>query len=134
MTFKGRTGLVSSIFTLAFVLGSSATASAGSRYMAEVYVTQGSYGYGHVSAAYASSDSRQYIGCTLYRSASYEYVYCSAQNATGAFANCFSDNPKIAQTAQAITPFSAIQFSNKNGTCEYLQVSNYSESSAIHSN
>jgi len=96
-------------------------------------VTVGSgYAYGSLHSARTSSDSKQFIGCSVFGivgTPTTSYVACSATNAAGAVFNCATSNPSTAlfQSALAVNAATYVFMeSNSSGNCVYIYVQNAS--------
>jgi hypothetical protein len=104
----------------------SIPAWAGSVTLYEVQVGTTS-GYGTMAGARYSTDSQQYIGCTLQRSGG-PYIRCSARDKTGRSIYCTSTDPRFVDAAKGITDSSFIFFNVAPSTtsCNRLEVDNSS--------
>lgn len=104
-----------------------AAAWAGHKSYNPVVVTSSSAS-GSLGNARNSTDTQQYIGCTIYAyTGGTPYVFCFANAAsTGyAYVSCSSYDPAIVDAARAINGDSYIQFAfNTSGTCTSLYVLN----------
>ncbi|WP_146209784.1 hypothetical protein [Vitiosangium sp. GDMCC 1.1324] len=70
-----------------------------------------------------SSDTLQYIGCTVAGNATSKWVSCSARNASNVTVSCTSWEPNIIQAAYAMTSDAHISFSwDASGACTTLSV------------
>ena len=84
--------------------------------------------YGNINAARFSSDSTQYIGCSVFPSSNLGVTQtsCYAKNSAGTYMTCNSTSPVIAQIAASIGSTSYLWFTVTNGSCTYLNVDNWS--------
>jgi hypothetical protein len=121
------------------VLAFSTTASAGYHYAWEVSTSVSEYrghvqtfAFGSVAGALASADEWQIIECDVT-----SYVWggtptttgaCSAADADGAMAVCFTDNPQLIDTMREINESSFVQFYGRDGLCTEVAVWNGSRS------
>jgi hypothetical protein len=82
---------------------------------------------GQLNTARYSSDSYQYIGCSITISTS-TYVQCAAQDANGNYLSCTTTNAGYVAVAQAINETSLVAFGVSSGgsTCSDLFVDNAS--------
>ena len=120
---------------LAIVLGLcgiAGLASAGASVAPEPVLITGSYSArGSMRGARNSTDSQQYITCSLHHIAGNRLplVACSARDAAGHFLSCTSSDPIQADMVASIRPESSIYFSVLNGySCGELWVTNDSRS------
>jgi hypothetical protein len=90
-------------------------------------VVESTYATGSMGGARYSSDSQQYIGCSI-SNTNGSAVVCSAMDKAGRVFTCVSTEAKWVAAAKAITDSSALFFGAVSGTpaCGYLRVANYS--------
>lgn len=116
-----RTRILS--FATALVLaGTTITAIAGQRDVIPVEITA-TYAQGALADARGSADSRQYIGCytTGY------FGLCHAVDAAGQARGCTTRDPEQLAVMRSISSDSTVGFRwNKEGTCDYVTIGNYS--------
>ena len=81
---------------------------------------------GAVQSVRSSSDSGQYIGCSVTRSTLGLNMGCFASDKNGASLNCRTYDPKLIAVAETMTSQSLIYFSKPAGTttCDYISVDN----------
>jgi len=123
------------LFVASLVAAAAASGASHAGYKTEVSVfanALGGYFYGQVGSARNSSDSVQYITCSVYAGTSgAPLVSCYGQS-TGGGANstamCTVASQMLADIAKAITSYSliAVNFDPATGVCTSLEVSNYS--------
>jgi hypothetical protein len=113
---------------VAAALAVTSVAYAGLRQTYNVNVTQGQQGAGSMGSARNSTDTTQYIGCTLFlASGSSSYLVCAAQDSAGHYASCYTFDPALQSIAHTLTSDSYINFSaDASGVCTQLQITNYS--------
>ena len=108
------------------VVAQSLPAWAGAVAQSEVTITT-STAYGSMAGARYSTDSQQYIGCTLQNSGG-GFVRCTARDKAGKYFTCGSTDVRLTSAAKALTDFSYLAFSITPGSssCSDLQVYNSS--------
>ncbi|HEY5938718.1 MAG TPA: hypothetical protein VIU61_28900 [Kofleriaceae bacterium] len=105
--------------------------SAGVKYGLPVEVGA-TYAYGSMGSARSSSDTQQYIGCTLSTSGTTTYGTCSARgrNSSGVYqyANCQTTNAAHLDVIRTTNAISALELTwdADTGTCRHISVTNYS--------
>ena len=120
------------VATLVAGLAAQTAAYAGYSYPSTVSVYNSSSGGGSASGAIRparySSDSTQYISCTIASDAvSSTYVSCSARNSAGASLYCYTTTPSTAalHALASVSDTSFIYFQvNSAGKCTYLSMGN----------
>lgn len=86
-----------------------------------------------MGSAYNSADSIQYIGCTVYGSASSASVSCIARAADNRFRACSTTNPNMLQAAANIDSDGYLIFYwNSSGQCTAISAANGSYLSPKH--
>jgi hypothetical protein len=87
-----------------------------------------SYAAGATADARSSTDTKQYIGCSVSSSLTNTGMNCYAQDAQGHQATCYSYNPELVKAAQAAGTDSWLFFYwDANGFCTYLSTANSSQ-------
>jgi hypothetical protein len=121
------------VATLAAGLVATSAAYAGYSYPSVVSVYSSSSGgsaSGALRAARYSSDSTQYIGCSMASDAvSSAYVSCYARSSAGSYLYCYTSTPSTAalNALSAVNDTSFVYFqSNSAGKCTYLSIGNQS--------
>jgi hypothetical protein len=112
------------------LFGYGATASAGTRdttdWLVNVTVSTGSPGNaaGAMGSVRNSSDSEQYIGCTVYAyPGGPATVNCFARSRDPNYGFCTSTDVALVQTAASITSDSVIHFGwDAQGKCSVLEI------------
>lgn len=108
------------------VLTMSGIAAAGFRSAYQVQVnTDTRQAWGSLGTARASSDSNQYISCSVYGySSSAGSARCEARTATNVRATCYSSNPSIIQAIAALDGDGYVLFNwDTSGSCTYVATS-----------
>ena len=105
--------------------GLSAVAAAGTKTNVATVIGSGYMAAGLSSARY-SSNTLEYLSCDQYSSG---YIYCSARNAAGATAYCYTDaatNPPFAETMRAMNSASLVYvwFDATTAVCTNILVRN----------
>lgn len=113
------------ILALSFFTVSIPSASAGTKYVLPVVVSNGTQGYadGSIGSTRSTPDSLQYLGCTI---GGY-YAICSARNAAGVAVACFTDDVEFLKAVSSISGDSHLRFNFSNGACTSIVVKNSSE-------
>jgi hypothetical protein len=118
-----RKSLVFAVPVVAAFALSAVYARAGYRYSPSTVGVTPSAGYGSMGSARNSSDTRQYIGCSVdtYATGTAASVYCSATDASGRTAACASYNPVLVAAANSLSGDSYVAFYfDGSGTCTEL--------------
>src|SRR5688572_4585125 len=112
------------------VVAASSVAYAG--YKLEIPVTIYA-GYriaeGTLGSARNSADSTQYIGCNTVMNnlGGGSYAACTARNAAGAYATCYSYSAEAFNAIRSMSGDSYVRFEwDVNGVCTYLNIENQS--------
>jgi len=123
------------VATLAAALAAQSAAYAGYSYPYVVSVYNSSGGgsaSGAIRAARYSSDSTQYIGCTMATDAvSSAYVSCFARSSSSAYLYCYTNTPSTAalNALSSVNDTSYVYFQvDSTGKCTYLSITNESNS------
>jgi hypothetical protein len=125
---------------LAALVGATGLSFGGMKATVEVGLYSGGYysgAQGNVTDARNSADATQYIGCdvTTYPNNGTSYISCSARNAAGQYATCYTSQPSPAMVdlVQSIGPRSTVHFSysTSSGVCQWIKVSNMSHAGGM---
>ncbi|MCY1023791.1 hypothetical protein [Pyxidicoccus sp. MSG2] len=109
---------------VATLVVASSTALAGSSGGQQVSIWTDSLGQtnanGTLSTARFSSDTQQYIGCSLYSYDTGSFsATCYATTATGQYASCYTSNADMLKVVQTLNPASYLYFvANADGSCD----------------
>jgi hypothetical protein len=113
--------------TLSVVAASSVALAGLNASTGSVYVLANTYASGPVAGARYSSDSAEYIGCEVSTApGGTPWLWCFANNSSGTYLGCTSQDVALVATARAVNETSEIAFDASNGTCTYLWVTNAS--------
>lgn len=124
VSFKSLTKSLAIVLALS---GFAAVASAGASLSPDVVVVGSTTARGGMRAARNSSDSQQYIGCTLrhIEGNTRPVVMCSARDSAGRSLSCSSTDPVQGLVVASIGPDSHIYFEVRNGyLCTEIDVVN----------
>jgi len=79
---------------------------------------------GTLTTARNSSDSNQWILCSVTGSTTGNSVQCTAQDAAGTFRSCVSSAASLVQTALGMTSYGHLSFTWSSGACTQIKVTN----------
>jgi hypothetical protein len=111
-----------SLLILGF-LGATTIAGAGARVGLSVAVGS-TYAYGSMGDARRSSDTSQYIGCTMSGSSTSRYATCYARDAVGHYGSCWTDDENMLRVVETIGPNSSFSFSWSSSGCRSISITN----------
>jgi hypothetical protein len=116
--------VIQSLSVALFVLSIGAAAHAGSKEPWPVTVSTSSHwAEGALGDARNSSDSNQFIGCSVNNG----QAYCAAQDASGTYVSCVTTATSFLNALNSLNGGSALYFAyNTSGVCSSLIVYNYS--------
>jgi hypothetical protein len=126
------------LLAIAFTIANSKIASAGYHEQQLVGVSKGTtgagYAWGMMGDAYNASDSIQFISCQVWWWAGGTFgAACSARDATGNMAQCYSYDAGAIQTVTSMTSDSQIEFYfGTDGKCTGINVMDNSFSTPKH--
>jgi hypothetical protein len=119
-----RKSLVFAVPAVAALALTAVYARAGQRYTPLQVGIGMTAAYGALGSAHNSSDSVQYIGCSVdtYATGASPMMYCSAQNASRSV-YCSSSNPQLITAANSLSGDSYLAFFfDASGTCTELYI------------